>query len=304
MTTHPTRFAHVLRRVSFCSLALFCCSTVLAFNPPVDRKGPLTVRIEGPAVVSETDKPIEYRVVLENGSDQKISGRLRFNGVDRWQCEPEAEVPFETAAHGSASYPFRVTAGVGTYAAYYPLHAYATFIWKGEERVAHPILILESKVTPPAPAVEPLPWQPLQITGNRALALWEMPTFRAVVHVFGQPAKTMPVGWTGSAQPSRASLTIPRGMELGGERRFFSGEYEKYAQLFYAVDATKTINDKAYDDMMEYLQTSLKELQRDLAWRKDFLSENPQIEEQRLTETMQTIEKEYLTLLDYLKKIA
>jgi Arc/MetJ-type ribon-helix-helix transcriptional regulator len=83
----------------------------------------------------------------------------------------------------------------------------------------------------------------------------------------------------------------------------YSGEYEKYAQLFYAVDATKTINDKAYGDMMEYLRTSLKELQKDLKWRQDFLSENPQIEEQRLTETMQTIEKEYLALLDYLKGI-
>ncbi|BDY13604.1 hypothetical protein [Hydrogenimonas cancrithermarum] len=84
----------------------------------------------------------------------------------------------------------------------------------------------------------------------------------------------------------------------------YSGEYEKYAQLFYAVDATKTINDTAYEDMMEYLETSLRELQKDLAWRETFLSENPQIEERRLTETMQTIEQEYLTLLEYLKKLA
>lgn len=83
----------------------------------------------------------------------------------------------------------------------------------------------------------------------------------------------------------------------------YSGEYEKYAQLFYAVDATATINEKAYNDMMEYLQTSLEELRKDLAWRKEFLGENPQIQEQQLTQTMQTIEEEYLTLLDYLKKI-
>ncbi|WP_353662149.1 hypothetical protein [Hydrogenimonas sp. SS33] len=83
----------------------------------------------------------------------------------------------------------------------------------------------------------------------------------------------------------------------------YSGEYEKYAQLFYAVDATGTINDKAYEDMMEYLQTSLQELRKDLNWRKEFLGENPQVEEQRLTETMKTIEQEYLTLIDYLEKI-
>ncbi|WP_300366593.1 hypothetical protein [Hydrogenimonas sp.] len=83
----------------------------------------------------------------------------------------------------------------------------------------------------------------------------------------------------------------------------YSGEYEKYAQLFYAIDATATINDKAYADMMEYLTSSLKELRKDLAWRKEFLGENPQIEEKQLTETMQTIEREYLTLIDYLENI-
>lgn len=83
----------------------------------------------------------------------------------------------------------------------------------------------------------------------------------------------------------------------------YSGEYEKYAQLFYAVDATATINDKAYTDMKEYLETSLQELRKDLAWRKEFLGENPQIQEKQLTETMKTIETEYVTLLEYLKGI-
>ncbi|WP_457596052.1 hypothetical protein [Hydrogenimonas sp.] len=83
----------------------------------------------------------------------------------------------------------------------------------------------------------------------------------------------------------------------------YSGEYEKYAQLFYAVDATKTINDNAYRDMKEYLETSLRELRKDLAWRKEFLGENPQIREKQLTETMKKIEEEYLTLLAYLEKI-
>ncbi len=84
----------------------------------------------------------------------------------------------------------------------------------------------------------------------------------------------------------------------------YSGEYEKYAQLFYAVDATATINDKAYEDMMEYVTTSLEELRKDLAWRKEFLGENPQIQERQLTKTMETIEQEYLTLMEYLRRLA
>jgi len=80
----------------------------------------------------------------------------------------------------------------------------------------------------------------------------------------------------------------------------FSGEHEKYAQLFYAADIEKTMDKKMVDDMTEYIQTSQKELKSDLAWRTQFLNQNPQIEEQQMIETMKSIEKEYELLLSYL----
>ena len=210
---------HERLRISLCLLTLLWATTALGFNPPVDRKGPLTVRIEGPSVVSETEIPSDVRVLLENSSDQNLTGSLRLAGVDRWQCEPAEDVPFQVAAHGEASYRFKVVAGTGTYAAPYPLHAYATFDWEGKRQVAHPILIIESKVPPPSATIDRLPWKPMKVAGDRALALWEMPTHRAVIQVFGQDPETMPVGWSGSAQPSRASVSNRSGTQLAGEFR-------------------------------------------------------------------------------------
>lgn len=82
-----------------------------------------------------------------------------------------------------------------------------------------------------------------------------------------------------------------------------SGEYEKFAQLFYAVDADSKLDAKRFADMVEYVTTSLEELQKDLAWRKTFLGENPHIQERQMTQTMQTIEQEYKALTAYFRSI-
>lgn len=84
----------------------------------------------------------------------------------------------------------------------------------------------------------------------------------------------------------------------------FSGEHEKYAQLFYAADVEGMLDKKMLEDMMEYVKTSKKQLKTDLAWRSQFLSDNPEIEEKRMIATMQTIEKEYETLLTYLTLVS
>ncbi|MCH9812757.1 MAG: hypothetical protein K0U47_02310 [Epsilonproteobacteria bacterium] len=80
----------------------------------------------------------------------------------------------------------------------------------------------------------------------------------------------------------------------------FSSEHEKYAQLFYAAEASGALDKTMHADMLEYIETSMKELKNDIAWKQKFLSENPEIEEERMLNTMKTIEQEYETLLTYL----
>jgi hypothetical protein len=80
----------------------------------------------------------------------------------------------------------------------------------------------------------------------------------------------------------------------------FSGEYEKYAQLFYAADSEKMMDKKMVDDMIEYIKTAQAQLESDPTWQKQFLDENPQIEEQKMINTMKIVAKEYEILLSYL----
>lgn len=216
----PTAGRRILVWVSAeVAVLLTCAAGVFAYNPPVDQVGPLTVRIVGPDTVTQKDTAFEVQVTFQNQSDQPISGAVRLGLIDGWRSEPADAVPFTVAAKSKTSCGFRVTVAEGSYSAHYPIHAYATFAWEGQPRTAHPILILEMKLPARARSAPALAWEPLPLTGDRTLALLQVPVRRAVVAVFGQPSQTMPVGWTGAAEGNRGSINFQNAQRLGDVAR-------------------------------------------------------------------------------------
>ena len=185
-----------------------CASSAHAYNPPVDTAGPLSVRIEGPGEVTETDVPLPVRVVLENKGTAAIEGTVELGLVDRWRAEPAGPVAFSAPAGGTATREFTVVAGRGTYSAHYPIHAYARFESDGKSLTAHPILILQTKLPAAPRAPIPLEWKPLEVPQAGQLALWRLPVHRAVIEVFGEEPKQMPVGWQGSEPRCHGSLFV------------------------------------------------------------------------------------------------
>ena len=81
-----------------------------------------------------------------------------------------------------------------------------------------------------------------------------------------------------------------------------SNELDDYALLFYKYENDDTIRGNDIDKMIEYCTTGLTELHKDLAWRQQYLGENPQMKETQLLENMFTIEQEYKELLAFLQK--
>jgi hypothetical protein len=80
----------------------------------------------------------------------------------------------------------------------------------------------------------------------------------------------------------------------------FSQEMGDYPLLFYKADTEGVIRGGEIDQMIEYLSTGLKELQDNIQWRREFLSENPGVDEMRMLESLSVIEKEYIELLEFL----
>ena len=81
----------------------------------------------------------------------------------------------------------------------------------------------------------------------------------------------------------------------------FSGEMGDFPLLFYKADTDGVLRGTEIEQMVEYLTTGLKELQDNIQWRREFLSENPGIDEIRMLESLGVIEKEYIELLEFLR---
>ena len=190
---------------------------VWAYNPPEDTAGPLHVRIEGPAEVKAVDQPVPIAVILDNRGDRPLAGTVKLGVIDRWRAEP-ASLPFQVAAHKTTRCAFHIVAGAGTYNAHYPVHAVVAFRDQKRRFTAHPILVLETKLEVHPPARSTVPWEPIKLEKDSALALWQVPVRRAIVQVFGEQPVAMPTGMFGTESRSHANVAIHE-QSLGGSTR-------------------------------------------------------------------------------------
>lgn len=76
----------------------FPAVTALAFRPPLDKAGPLKVKIDGPELVTSMESPLAVGVVLSNNAESPITGKLRLAAIDSWRVKPSGEIDFEVPA--------------------------------------------------------------------------------------------------------------------------------------------------------------------------------------------------------------
>jgi hypothetical protein len=128
---------------------------------------------------------------------------------------------------------FAVIAGAGTYSeAHYPIHAFAEFEHQDRRLIAHPILVVETKLFNP-PRIPPFPeWKPVEVAGHGALGLWHLPVRRLEAQIV--PRERLPSA-TGSAVPDHSGATVltlrvrrgqwpeALGMRLGPRGRYVGG---------------------------------------------------------------------------------
>jgi len=191
------------------TLACTPCRFCTAYNPPVDKAGPLTVSLEGPAEVAQPDQPIPVTVVVTNESAEPISGMLRLSVVDEWTVEPADSIKIEVGAGATVRQSIQVRPGQGSYAAHYPVHAVLTFGHGGATLAAHPILIIKTTFASPERKVLS-PWKPLSLAADSSLALWQLPMRRMVLEVFGEQPVMLAPGALVTDPRTRAAASIGR----------------------------------------------------------------------------------------------
>jgi hypothetical protein len=167
---------------------LLLCSQALAYNPPTDTVGPLTVSMQpaatgsygagGYADLSRPNVPFVVPVTLQNSSDREISGTLRLAVIDQWKVAPANAIAFRLGPHGRSRQEFTLTFGPGTLSAHYPIHAYAEFEDQGRKLVAHPVMIVQTRIPDIMRPQLPVEWKPVPVPNGGMLGLWRIPVRR------------------------------------------------------------------------------------------------------------------------------
>src|SRR5579883_95625 len=175
-------------RAFFYALMVLSATEVMAYSPPVETVGPLTVRIERPSLgaygadgwvkFDRPDTPTTLYVELHSAADQPLNGTLHVRVIDHWRVAPDGPVPFTLSPRGSARMAFQISFGSGTYNADYPIHALAEFDYEGRHLVAHPILIVATTQADIPRAPLPVEWKPVPVPANGAMGLWREPVRR------------------------------------------------------------------------------------------------------------------------------
>jgi hypothetical protein len=100
----------------------------------------------GYADLSRPNIPFVVPVTLQNSSDREISGTLRLAVIDQWKVVPASAVAFRLGPRGRSRQEFTLTFGPGTLSVHYPIHAYAEFEDQGRKLVAHPVMIVQTRI--------------------------------------------------------------------------------------------------------------------------------------------------------------
>lgn len=180
--------------------------SVGAYNPPVESASGITVRLEGPSSV-EGLTPFSVVLAVENSWEDSIKGSIKLGLIDGFTAEPAGPFAVEVPGKQVFRQEVQIRPGEWVFNAHYPVHAWAIFEVDGVAVTLHPILIFEMKNVPQRK--EPKwDWVPLAMPPGGQMALEEIPIYRAVMQVFGQPPEPMPPGWRGSHSVHRGSVDV------------------------------------------------------------------------------------------------
>jgi hypothetical protein len=197
-------------------LGLFVESlSVHAFLPPEDTVGPLNLSIANPGPVTVLGQSIQITVTLKNTAQTKLEGAVHLTVIDDWRIDHDVPQPFSVEANGTRSLSFNVIPGKGSYAALYPVHAWAAFRVGSTDLTAHAILI--TSVTASAVAGSSSTQLPtLKLPKNGRLRLDASGIFQPSVALQGVNPSTKPVGWQGTDETTGAwvqLLDVDRGQQ-------------------------------------------------------------------------------------------
>lgn len=181
--------------------------TASAFNGHRAKQGPLTLDIGDIDLIEICDHPYDVRVSVTHSGNAPLDVQLRVAGlIDPWYAQGRQTQVIRLSPGESRELLFRVAVARGAYSALYPVHLVADFDYEGRANTARAVRIMETRL--PAMASDTRTSRIIHVPTQGAVDLTQVNAQRVIWQVFGRDRQYQPVGWIGSADPSRASFAI------------------------------------------------------------------------------------------------
>lgn len=192
--------------------------SAFAFLPPEDTAGSLTLSIEDPGQVTVLGQPMRLNVTVKNAGPTKLEGTVHLTVIDDWRVDNDAVKSFSVEANATQVLSFNVIPGKGSYAALYPIHAWAAFRVSSADLTAHAVLITSVSDAAVAAAHPPPMQLPiLKLPKNGRLRLDAPGVFQPSLAVQGVNPSAKPIGWQGSDKATGAMIGL-QDIDRGGQR--------------------------------------------------------------------------------------
>jgi hypothetical protein len=189
------------------AMSLVSMPVASAFNGHQVKQGPLSLTIDDIEQAKVFDRPMDVSVTVAHAGQAAMEVRLQMDGlVTPWYAVGPDTLMIRLLPGEPRRVKFKAAVAKGAYAALYPVHVTAAFVYNGKASTAHAVQIIETQL--PIVTSGRSIARTIDLPAQGAVDLTRVTTQQVVWQYFGQAKHTMPVGWTGSADPSRANFAV------------------------------------------------------------------------------------------------
>ncbi len=195
--------------LSILLMLITCACPVFAFSPPRDTVGALTLTIADPGEVKSLAQNISINVTLKNSGSVPLSGTVHLGVIDDWRVTDNSPRAFSLGPNATQTLAFNVVPGKDSFAALYPVHAYADFRSGNTPATAHAILLLSVSSSAVNTATTTVGKSALlKLSKQDRVRLDSPKVFTPAISVQDGTPATKPTGWTGTDEATGASIQL------------------------------------------------------------------------------------------------
>ncbi|MFC1716809.1 hypothetical protein ACFL6S_24285 [Candidatus Poribacteria bacterium] len=199
-------------------IPLLILMSFYGFSPAITTSGDVTLSIADVEPITELEQESPVAVTITSNGDEILGGKIILSVIDKWRVVGADSQAFTISPGEKQEILFKCVAGLGTYAAYYPIHATATVATPSGEQEIHTVLVVEVTQDAVRESIsQDGSAHILKLNSPGRIDLTSLKKAQVSFRPREEQITTQPVGWNGTDQTTGTTVTR-YDIDRGGSR--------------------------------------------------------------------------------------